>query len=155
MTGGWCPTKSAGFHEQPFRQLRGRETVELHARIVSNLSKPKTQSSAFLDESGMEIVNEPSGNWSEMKQQKRPIRIGKFASSNVRVRLPRRIRTPMATVSGTPKTAASSGLSSSCTLDPVGVNPNHADTDLDATIPIQMTGSQRAFEGRPALSGSR
>jgi hypothetical protein len=31
-------------------------------RIVSNLSKPKTRSSTFLDESRIEVLNEPSGN---------------------------------------------------------------------------------------------
>jgi hypothetical protein len=36
-------------------------------RIVSNLSKPKTRSSTFLDESRIEVFNEPSGNWSERK----------------------------------------------------------------------------------------
>ncbi|MEA2540312.1 MAG: hypothetical protein QOH35_1678 [Acidobacteriaceae bacterium] len=36
-------------------------------RIVSNLRKPKTRSSTFLDESRIEVLNEPSGNWSERK----------------------------------------------------------------------------------------
>lgn len=40
-------------------------------RIVSNLRKPKTRSSTFLDESRIEVLNEPSGNWSERKWSRR------------------------------------------------------------------------------------